>query len=137
MNRSTIYKTLKAPLHNTRWSWGSTRNDGTVILTVWDDEIKKIDGEWAACVFRADNLTPNFWNLEGRPGLNERKEHLEKIREGAPCYMVKVTAESTVAEVRKIIHIDDDLLVGNELVTDDRGDTYLTYTGRVHRSQLV
>jgi hypothetical protein len=38
---------LEAPLANQRWSWGAVRpSDGAVLLRVWQDEQRKMDGPW-------------------------------------------------------------------------------------------
>lgn len=70
MNRGELFTYLGAPLHNPRWSWGSVRQrDGAVLLLVWQDESKKIDGRHYTCVNAA-----NF--SEGEPGNPGRSERL-------------------------------------------------------------
>jgi hypothetical protein len=43
MSLSTFFTKLGAPLANVRWSWGSVRPDGSVVLRVWQDRTKKLD----------------------------------------------------------------------------------------------
>jgi hypothetical protein len=45
MTLTGLFASLGAPLANQRWSWGAVRpTDGAVILRVWQDEGRKIDG---------------------------------------------------------------------------------------------
>ncbi|MNG74488.1 hypothetical protein D3C76_1120100 [compost metagenome] len=44
MTQSEFFKSLGAPLKNTRWSWGARRSDGALVLRIWKDRTKEFDG---------------------------------------------------------------------------------------------
>jgi hypothetical protein len=74
---SDLFRILKAPLKSVRWSWGSVRPDGTVVLRVSQDG-------WTSkgiCIMAPD------WK-PGTNGYNERLEHIELIKAGAPVYAI-------------------------------------------------
>jgi hypothetical protein len=84
MSITTLFEKLGAPLANSRWSWGGVREDGSVVLRVWQNDARRMDGvphvrltHHAAFVGREDNL-----------GYQERLQQLARARDGAPYFMV-------------------------------------------------
>jgi len=39
---AALFRTLGAPLHNERWSWGASTDD-YVILRAWQDDMRKAE----------------------------------------------------------------------------------------------
>jgi hypothetical protein len=119
---------LRAPLRNSRWSWGAVREvDGAVFLRVWQDEKIKRDSSWymrlTAHKFfagKADNL-----------GWQERQEHVRLVQGGAPCYMVMCEAVEPTASVREIRSFDDhDVFIGRKMV-EHEDDFWLEMKSRM------
>lgn len=95
---TTMFEQLGAPLANSRWSWGGVRQDGSVVLRVWQNETKRIDGKLHI------QLThyAEFAGREGNVGYQERLRHVSHIRAGAACYMVMCEPKDTKAIPREI-----------------------------------
>jgi len=105
------FENLGAPLANHYWSWGAMRPaDGTVILRVWADERCQIDGQWYRRL-----LEPSYVSSLG---YGERLEHIQKIRDGSPGYMVILTAADPKAAKRKIAAYNESVLVPIGRVVD-------------------
>lgn len=104
MNITVMFKRLGAPLANARWSWGAVRRDGTVVLRVWRDEIRKEDGKSYVRVA----YLPDDRDLGVRPGFDERLEHLELVKAGARSWMVMCEAKDPKATTREIKSFDQD-----------------------------
>jgi len=69
MTQKDFFAALGAPLANARWSWGSVREDGVVVLRVWQDEVKKRDGS----IFVKVAYKPKLQQDDGDPlGHRER-----------------------------------------------------------------
>jgi hypothetical protein len=60
-----------------QWSWGAVRHDGVVFLQVWQHQTRKINGKLAVLV---DD------GLGSTAGLNERRRHLDMIRNNDRAY---------------------------------------------------
>lgn len=124
---SQFFAALGAPLSNVRWSWGAIRpTDGAVFLRVWADEAKKIDGFWYTQL-----SFHQYFRMRGdTPGYSERLQHIEKIRIGAPAYLVLCRAVDPNVDPRVIEHFDDrDIFVGGELREID-GDSWIQRASR-------
>lgn len=99
MNQTAFFEILGAPLTNSRWSWGAVRpKDGAVILKVWRDQMKFINGARFAQVtfharFRAD--PDNFRH-------RARLDHVAQVKSGSPCYLVECEAVDPVAQPRRV-----------------------------------
>jgi len=117
MTLSEMFKRLGAPLVNTRWSWGAIRaSDGAVFLRVWQDRVMKHEGKRYVLVARIKDRDKAPEKL----GQQERLEHIERIREGAACYMVMCLVEDKDAIPRKIKSFNkEDVFVGGEVIELD------------------
>jgi hypothetical protein len=118
---------LRAPLVNPRWSWGAVReSDQSVFLRVWQDEKIKLNGRWYM------RLTANahFAAHPGTLGWQERRRHLELVKNGRPAYMVMREAVDPTADPRTIRDFNqDEVFVGGELV-EHNGDRWLELRSR-------
>jgi len=99
MTQTELFKLLGAPLHNARWSWGALGKDEAVFLRVWQDQERKYEGAWFAQVTYGDPLDDE----EAILGHSERLEHVQRILDGAPSYMIMCRARDTKAIPRKIM----------------------------------
>jgi len=128
MTLTLFFLLLGAPLANQRWSWGGVREDGSVVLRVWRDEIK----EGRVCVLRP--LSPG--EAKSDNGYNERRRHLELIKAGARSHLVMCTAKDVNVRPRTIDGFDtDSVYVGGELTEID-GEYWLELGGRVAAREL-
>lgn len=84
MSIRQLFERIGAPLANNRWSWGAVRRDGAVVLRVWQNENKRINGRTHIQLTHHEFFVGNERDL----GFQERLRHIEKIRNGATCYMV-------------------------------------------------
>ena len=126
-----MFAYLGAPLNNVQWSWGSIREpDGAVFLVVWQDESHRRNGRQISLV-----LNQIFWgDTTDSNGLNERRVHLDRVREGAKVYMIMARADEARApgKPRKIADIDsENVFVGGELIEDSDGNIWLERVARI------
>ena len=92
-----FFKTLNAPLHNTRWSWGAQTANLTV-LKVWEDETFVEGGERKVRLLGARN---SYWPGD-RLGVDERFEHVRALWSGAHAgYAVRAMVQDEKAVPRK------------------------------------
>ena len=124
---------LEAPLANQRWSWGAVRpTDGAVLLRVWQDEQRKMDGAW----FTQVTFTEFSKENPSSRGYAERLGHVELIRRGTPSYMVMCQARDVHANPREVASFDrNDVFVGGGLVDID-GDYWLERSARQPASSI-
>jgi hypothetical protein len=115
-----FFEDLDAPLTNQQWSWGAVRRDGTVFFRVWDDQITADEA-----------LLPGPHRPRTqKQGLAERYDQIERVRAGAPCYLVVLKAVDTEASPRKIASFDrHELLIGGRIIERD-GRIFIEVTGR-------
>jgi hypothetical protein len=127
MTLTGLFAFLGAPLANQRWSWGAVRpTDGAVILRVWQDEGRKIDGAAFTQITFMGPTEASASNL----GYAERLKHVELIRNGAPSYMVMCQALDVKAAPRVVASFDrNDVFVGGRLIDFD-GDAWLERIAR-------
>ena len=126
MSITAMFENLGAPLANSRWSWGGVRQDGAVVLRVWQNETRRINGQThiqlthhAAFVGKEDNL-----------GYQERLQQVAQIREGAKCYMVICEPRDTKEVPRVIKEFNDrELFRAGQLVEQD-GDWWVPISAR-------
>jgi hypothetical protein len=98
-----------------------------VFLRVWQDRTRKYEGR----LYVKATHTQNFINDVDNLGHQERLRHFERIRQGAPCYLVMCQAEDDVSEVRKVKDFDEDYVrPGGELLELD-GDWWIELLPRV------
>lgn len=126
MNITALFEKLGAPLANSRWSWGGVRGDGSVVLRVWQNETRRIDGKLHI------QLTHHevFAGREDNLGYQERNRHAEQIRSGACCYMVMCEPKSTQAVPREIKGFNErEVFVAGEVIEYD-GDLWAPIADR-------
>lgn len=102
MKQTKFFELLGAPLRNSRWSWGAVRpKDGAVFLREWRDHIFDHEGERFIQVWWSSRGVPPARDL----GARERLEHLDRIRAGAPGYIVVVVAKDVDAQPRAVAEV--------------------------------
>jgi len=106
---------LNAPMLNNRWSWGSIKLDGSaVILSIWQDEIKRDDPK--------DPLSPSWvdllwdeahWNEVNGSTLarDERIKHIDLIKSGTPGFGLIKVARDINAMPREMKEFNSDYLI--------------------------
>jgi hypothetical protein len=125
----SLFSYLGAPLNNVQWSWGAVR-DGSVFLVVWQDENLRRGP-------RSYSLVHNqqFWgDTTDRHGLNERRRHLDRVRQGAKTYLIMALAERarTADAPRRIKELNtDEVFAAGELYEDETGNVWLERVARV------
>lgn len=117
-----FFASLDAPLNNHVWSWGAlTQNKKEVILRVWRDEKRKINGKTH---FRL-TLHSLFDKSQGQisPGYPERLEHLQIAHQKGRAFLVYCRAADQTVQPRTIAGYTDHVLgVCESIVIDDEGD---------------
>lgn len=126
MSLTDLFKKIGAPLANQRWSWGATRQDGSVVLRVWQDRKEKIDGRWCMMIAHHEKYIDNEKSL----GYQERLAHIESIKAGAKCYMIMCLAKDVDASPRGIQSFNQkDIFVGGKVI-EHNGNTYIELSDR-------
>src|SRR5882762_9763859 len=130
-SRAELFSYLGAPLNNVQWSWGAVREtDGSVFLVVWQDENLRRGP-------RSYSLVHNqqFWgDTTDRHGLNERRRHLDRVRQGAKTYLIMALAERarTADAPRRIKELNtDEVFAAGELYEDETGNVWIERVARV------
>jgi hypothetical protein len=130
-SRAELFSYIGAPLNNVQWSWGAVREtDGSVFLVVWQDENLRRGTRSYSLVHNQE-----FWgNTTDRHGLNERRRHLDRVRQGAKTYLIMALAERprTADAPRRIKELNtDDVFAAGELYEDDTGNVWIERVARV------
>jgi hypothetical protein len=115
-----FFDDLDAPLTNVQWSWGAVRRDGAVFFRVWEDEI----------VGNEVLLLGPHRPARQKHGLKERYDHIERVRAGAPCYIVVLTAADVNAVPRKITGFDRHVLLIGGRIHEHDGCVFIDVVGR-------
>lgn len=127
MTQSDFFELLGAPLHNTRWSWGSIRHDGTVFLRVWQDGFRKHEDQRYIRITKHEKFIDDPNNL----GYQERIGHVELIRKGAKCIMVMCEADPDKLPQRIVKNFNsNEVFLGGKTIQLD-GDTWIELGARV------
>ena len=132
MSITALFEKLGAPLANSRWSWGGMREDGSVVLRVWQNETRCIDGKLHI------QLTHHqvFAGREDNLGYQERNRHTEQILAGARCYMVMCEPKSTQTVPREIKDFNErEVFVAGRVIEHD-GDLWVPIADRKPVSQV-
>jgi hypothetical protein len=132
MGHAEIFDRLGAPLHNVRWSWGSVRADGSVVLRVWQDEDRRVDG---ATYMRLTHHRAFQDRLDDR-GYRERLRHVELLRIGAPCTLVMCRAKDVHASPRTIDPSSRPRVFTGGPLVDLEDDTWIRLGASVQSSSL-
>ncbi|WP_338126449.1 hypothetical protein [Pseudomonas luteola] len=116
MSLTQFFEKIGAPLKNPRWSWGAVREDGTVILRVWQDRKIKHDGSHYMQLSHLQKYGEGQDNL----GYMERLDHIQLIKSGAKCYMVMCLAKDPKTSPREILSFNKSkLFLGGKLCEID------------------
>jgi len=111
-----FFAKIGVPLKNSRWSWGGVREDGTIILRVWQDRKIKHDGAHYMQLSHLQKYGEGQDNL----GYMERLEHIKLIQNGAKCYMVMCLAKDPASSPREIQSFNkNNLFLGGKLCEID------------------
>jgi hypothetical protein len=77
VSRRKAFETRGVILHNVRWSWGGVRrSDGTVIMTIWADDVRTSDGTCSYLLWAPNVNGSRPWS--DKPGGKERLEHCRR-----------------------------------------------------------
>ena len=117
--------TLGAPLTNFRTSWGAY-NPGTnqLFLRVWKDHIDHSDSSARALLFGRD------WTKRSA-GFDQRKGHVEDLRNGAEGYGVVCMAKDTKTLNRNIKNFNSRFLLKFGEIDIDNGNVYTRIIDRI------
>ena len=133
MSISDFFKKLGAELRNIRWSWGGIRQDGSVVLRVWQDETIKRDGHLSARLTYNDKFKDDPENL----GFKERGEHISLIESGSQAILIMCKAIDPEQEPRSIASFNDrDVFTGSTLQMFD-GDYWIQIDERIPVKSLI
>lgn len=138
---SQFFSALGADLHNTRWSWGAERIRGpqeedAIVLRVWQDRCRMHEGTRYVMLTHMQKYGGDPSDL----GYNERLTHVERIREGATCYMVMCRVKDPDAPTREILWSKppEFIFVGGELrQLDNDGDWWIALKEKVPAYALI
>ncbi|MSU60038.1 MAG: hypothetical protein EXS35_18025 [Pedosphaera sp.] len=125
-------ETLGVHLKNPRWSWGAVDPvSNRVFLRVWEDQIQPDgDGERVQIYWKKPRTNS--------PGLAERLEHLEAIKNGAPGIGIVATAvETNPSGARQIASFHESPLLQLGGFSEDDIGIYARITGRIPTSELA
>lgn len=128
MSISGLFSNLGAPLNNKLWSWGSVReSDGAIFLRVWQDRKKVENGRSLMMLTHRQK----YADESGNSGWKERLRHVDRVREGAKCYLVMCRANDVDETPRKIADWNRrEVFLGGAL-RDMEGDVWIEIVERV------
>jgi putative restriction endonuclease len=133
MNISEFFvNMLGANLANPRWSWGAFNpNTNQLFLRVWKDQLKSVNGIERISIIRT------AWKGTSA-GFEERKRHIQVLRNGAEGYGVLCVAKDLGATgARRISKFDGDTLLRFGKLIDSAGRVYARVIGRVAVGDLT
>jgi len=133
LSQDEFFRSLGAPLHNARWSWGSVRaSDKAIVLRVWQDETRQLDGKLHVMITARKWFADDPKNL----GNTERLKHVEAIKAGAASFAVMCVAVDSKASPREMATYNkDEVFVGGSVRSAD-GEDWLELVRRVPVSNL-
>jgi len=132
MTQSEFFRSLGAPLRNSRWSWGAYRTDGSLVLRIWKDRIREFDGRSFAMLTHHSRYAHN----QGNPGYKERNRHVEEIRGGTRCYMVICQVEDIAATPRQIRSFEQGSVYLGGNVLECEGDWWIEIAKPIPAAEL-
>ena len=106
-----------------------------MFLVVWQDESMRRDS-------RNYSLVHNqvFWgSTTDSNGLNERRRHLDLVRESAKSYLImaRATNDRTPGTTRRIAELNsEEVFVGGELLEETNGNGWLERVARIPVGQV-
>ncbi len=122
MSISSFFAEIGAPFVNNRWSWGAVRDDGAVVLRVWQNEKVRTDDK------HYYQLTHHslYIDRQDDKGYQERLSHIRAILAGSPCYLVMCRASNPDAIPRKIESFNTErVFEGGELMIVEDKEIYI------------
>ena len=123
---SAQFNNLRAPLKNVRWSWGAVREgSGEVILRVWSDEVREIDGN---SYVRVTNMA--HFGGSKHPGFRERLRHIALLRSGTGGLLFFCWAKDTTVIPRVIAGFEEKLARTTDII-EIRDDTWVGFVDGV------
>jgi hypothetical protein len=128
MSITELFKKIGAPLANQRWSWGAVRpTDGCVVLRVWSDELRSINGSQYARI----TWFSKFIDIQQNPGYKERLSQVEYIKNGSLSLMVVCTAKEGEQQPKVIKSFNDKYLFRGGTTLELDGDFWLQLTDKI------
>ncbi len=115
---------LGAPPKNVRWSWGAHRvRDGTVFLRVWQDEVETTNGSRYVRITNSQKAKKyKQQNQRWKLGYQERLEQVERVRNGAKCYLIMCIAVNKDAMTRQVKEFDNERVFPAGKLIERNGD---------------
>jgi hypothetical protein len=132
MSQKDLFGRLRAPLANSRSSWGSVREDGTVFLRVWQDIVRKHYGS----MYLQVTFVENCRNDSDNRGHLERLKHVELIKQGASCYMIMCRAVDVDAVPRVVRDFNEDEVFRGGRLAEIDGDWWIELLQRFPVRQI-
>jgi len=133
LSQEEFFRSLGAPLHNARWSWGSVRPvDGSVVLRVWQDETRRFDGKLHVMI----TARKWFGDDPNTLGNSERLRHVQAIKDGSPSFAIMCVAVDAKASPREMATFNkDEVFIGGTVRAED-GEDWLELVKRVPVASL-
>ena len=125
---AALFRTLGAPLHNERWSWGASTDD-YVILRAWQDDMRKAEKGMRVLILKSIYQDRDLTN---RNGYKEREKHIAEIEQGKSVYVVMCRAVDPKVQPRDIFSFEKkDLFVGGSVIRIEDESVELELVDRV------
>jgi hypothetical protein len=134
VSQKEFFAKLGAPVVNSRQGWGSVRpSDGAVFLRVWQDEFQTQNGRRLVQVTHHDSHEVEVKNS----GDQERLQHVERVRQGATCYLMMCQATDVNARPRVVKQFNDQEVFSAGGVVELDGDLWMELGARVPIRQAM
>lgn len=133
MTISQFFKSvLGANLLNSRWSWGAfSPNTNRLFLRVWEHGLASVDG--IECI----SIMDGSWERTSA-GFNERKRHVDMLRNGASGYGILCVAKDPNGNgTRTIERFDSTTLLKFGSIIDDDEHVYAQIIDRIRVEDLA
>jgi len=125
---AALFRSLAAPLHNERWSWGASTDDH-VILRAWQDDMRKAEKGMRVLILKSTYIDHDLTN---RNGYKEREKHIAEIEQGKSVYVVMCRAVDPKVQPRDILSFEKkDLFVGGSVIRVDDDSVELELVDRI------
>lgn len=121
MSRNSLFQRLGAPL-KTPYTWGAVSRSGDVYLSVWQHDVKILDGKKVVRVLDYDASDRYSFPYQ------EREGHVQMIESGANCYCVMCVADPDADRLSILWCDESELHIGGKIIRGNR-DLYLELKG--------
>jgi len=130
MTITKFYQSLKAPLTNSRWSWGAVGADNCIYLSVWVDDIKMILNRQYVWIGHAEPPKANL-------GAKERSGHVQQILDGIDTYLImcECNIHGSTCSIKSFD--TSRLFYGGALHQDAGGDWWISIGEAVEFSEIL